>query len=103
MSLSRSLSLAGSFIGAVCNLAFALKLLALSRSLIWEGESESEWEGSSDTGVIDSVRLVGALLFAYFAAAAASCFIGFVGIAKVCTCSVPPFPLSHPPPGSGVA
>ena len=101
MSLSRSLSLSGSLAGAVCNLAFALRLLALSRSLGWE--SESEWEGSSDTGVIDSVRLVWALLFAYFAAAAASCFIGFVGIAKVCTCSVPPFPLSHPPPGSGVS
>ncbi|RPD67326.1 hypothetical protein L226DRAFT_133155 [Lentinus tigrinus ALCF2SS1-7] len=80
MSLSRSLSLAGSFVGAVCNLAFALRLLALSRSLGWE--SESEWEGSADTWAIDSVRLVWALLFAYFAAAAASCFIGFVGIAK---------------------
>ncbi|TFK93582.1 hypothetical protein K466DRAFT_478255 [Polyporus arcularius HHB13444] len=80
MSLSRSLSLAGSFAGAVCNLAFALRLLALSRSLGWE--TESEWEGSSDTRTIDYVRLVWALLFAYFAAAAASCFIGFVGIAK---------------------
>ncbi|KAI0698522.1 hypothetical protein C8T65DRAFT_10769 [Cerioporus squamosus] len=76
----RSLSLAGSLAGAVCNLAFALRLLALSRSLGWE--NESEWEGSTDTRAIDSVRLVWALLFAYFAAAAASCFIGFVGIAK---------------------
>ena len=84
MSLSRSLSLAGSFIGAVCNLAFALKLLALSRSLIWEGESESEWEGSFDLwAAADSVRIVWALLFAYFATAAAACFVGFVGIAKV--------------------
>ncbi|PIL37014.1 hypothetical protein GSI_00706 [Ganoderma sinense ZZ0214-1] len=80
MSLSRSLSLAGSLVGAVCNLAFALRLLALSRSLGWE--SESEWEGSTDAWAVDSVRVVWALLFAYFAAAAASCFIGFVGIAK---------------------
>ena len=81
MSLSRSLSLAGSLVGAVCNLAFALRLLALSRSLGWE--SESEWEGSTDAWAVDSVRVVWALLFAYFAAAAASCLIGFVGIAKV--------------------
>ncbi|KAJ8494439.1 hypothetical protein ONZ51_g2354 [Trametes cubensis] len=80
MSLSRSLSLAGSFAGAVCNLAFALRLLALSRSLGWE--SESEWESSIDVWAVDSVRLVWGLLFAYFAAAAASCFIGFIGIAK---------------------
>ncbi len=97
MSLSRSLSLAGSFAGAVCNLAFALRLLALSRSLGWE--TESEWEGSSDTRTIDYVRLVWALLFAYFAAAAASCFIGFVGIAKVCYRSVLPF-LHLPRPSS---
>ncbi|KAI0368119.1 hypothetical protein BV20DRAFT_928224, partial [Pilatotrama ljubarskyi] len=76
----RSLSLAGSLAGAVCNLAFALRLLALSRSLGWE--SESEWESSIDVWAVDSVRLVWALLFVYFAAAAASCFIGFVGIAK---------------------
>ncbi len=81
MSLSRSLSLAGSLVGAVCNLAFALRLLAFSRSLGWE--SENEWEGSTDPWAVDSVRVVWALLFAYFAAAAASCFIGFVGIAKV--------------------
>ncbi|KAI9001418.1 hypothetical protein BD414DRAFT_474566 [Trametes punicea] len=80
MSLSRSLSLAGSLAGALFNLAFALHLLALSRSLGWE--SESEWESSVDVWAVDSVRLVWGLLFAYFAAAAASCFIGFVGIAK---------------------
>ncbi|TBU49351.1 hypothetical protein BD309DRAFT_851654 [Dichomitus squalens] len=80
MSLSRSLSLAGSLLGAVCNLAFALRLLTLSRSLGWE--SESEWEGSVDVWAVDSVRLVWGLLFAYFAAAAASCSIGFIGIAK---------------------
>ncbi|KAI9066803.1 hypothetical protein FKP32DRAFT_341631 [Trametes sanguinea] len=76
----RSLSLAASLAGAVFNLAFALHLLTLSRSLGWE--SESEWESSIDVWAVDSVRLVWGLLFAYFAAAAASCFIGFVGIAK---------------------
>ncbi|KAH9918179.1 uncharacterized protein BXZ73DRAFT_92247 [Epithele typhae] len=76
----RSLSLAGSFIGALCNLAFALRLLTFSRSLILEGESE--WEGSGDVWAVDSVRVVWALLFAYFAAASTACFIGFVGIAK---------------------
>ncbi|KAI0751616.1 hypothetical protein C8Q80DRAFT_1158490 [Daedaleopsis nitida] len=80
MSLSRSLSLAGSLAGAVCNLAVTLRLLALSRSLGWE--SESEWEGSPDVWVVDSVRVVWGLLFAYFAAAATACFIGFVGLAK---------------------
>ena len=92
MSLSRSLSLAGSFAGAVCNLAFALRLLALSRSLGWE--SESEWESSIDVWAVDSVRLVWGLLFAYFAAAAASCFIGFIGIAKVCSFIAPRYVLS---------
>ncbi|KAI0772092.1 hypothetical protein BD413DRAFT_52927 [Trametes elegans] len=76
----KTLSLAGSLAGAVCNLAFALRLLAFSRSL--GGESESEWESSIDVWAVDSVRLVWGLLFFYFAAAAASCFIGFVGIAK---------------------
>ncbi|CDO71353.1 hypothetical protein BN946_scf184908.g111 [Trametes cinnabarina] len=80
MSFSRSLSLAASLAGAVFNLSFALRLLTLSRSLGWE--SESEWESSIDVWAVDSVRLVWALLFVYFAAAAASCFVGFVGIAK---------------------
>ncbi|KAI0824773.1 hypothetical protein BC628DRAFT_1304516, partial [Trametes gibbosa] len=77
---SRSLSLAGSLVGAVCNLAFALRLLALSRSL--GSDNESEWEGSIDVRAVDSVRLVWGLLFVYFAVAAASCTIGFIGIAK---------------------
>ena len=81
MSLSRNLSLAGSLVGALCNFAFAVRLLTMSRSLGWE--SESEWEGSGDVWAVDYVRVVWALLFAYFAAASASCFIGFVGIAKV--------------------
>ncbi len=85
MSFFRSISLAASLVGAVCNLALALRLLTLSHSLGWE--SESEWEGSVDVWAVDSVRIVWALLFAYFAAASASCFIGFVGIAKVCCLS----------------
>lgn len=85
MSLFRSLSLAGSLAGAVWNLAFALRLLALSRSL--GGENESEWESAIDVRAVDSVRLVWGLLFVYFAAASASCFIGFVGLAKVSPCS----------------
>ncbi|KAI0638034.1 hypothetical protein C8Q77DRAFT_406428 [Trametes polyzona] len=80
MSVSRSFSLAGSLVGALCNLAFALRLLALSRSL--GSESESEWESPLDVRAVDSVRLVWGLLFVYFAAAAASCSIGFIGIAK---------------------
>ncbi|OJT08000.1 hypothetical protein TRAPUB_1093 [Trametes pubescens] len=80
MSLFRSLSLAGSLAGAVWNLAFAVRLLALSRSL--GGENESEWESAIDVRAVDSVRLVWGLLFVYFAAASASCFIGFVGLAK---------------------
>ncbi|KAH9853642.1 hypothetical protein C2E23DRAFT_113262 [Lenzites betulinus] len=80
MSLFRSLSLAGSLVGALCNLAFALRLLALSRSL--GSENESEWEGSIDVWAVDSVRLVWGMLFVYFAVAAASCTIGFIGLAK---------------------
>ncbi|OBZ70104.1 hypothetical protein A0H81_09858 [Grifola frondosa] len=76
----RTVSLACSFVGALINLACAIRLLALWRSLGWE--IESEWEGSADVWMVDSVKMVWGLLSAYFAAAAASCFIGFVGIAK---------------------
>lgn len=102
MSLSRTLSLAASLFGTVVNLAFALRLNKVSSSLLWE--NESEWEGSPDIWLFgDSVKLIWTLLFAYFAVAAASCAIGFIGIVKVSridhmySCpGVTPLPAAHP-------
>ncbi|KAI0796806.1 hypothetical protein C8Q75DRAFT_742330 [Abortiporus biennis] len=78
--VSRSISLAASFVSVIFNLVLAVRLLALWRSLRWE--SESEWEGSTDTWRIDPVKLVWGLLSAYFAAAGAASVVGFVGIAR---------------------
>lgn len=77
--LARSVSIAASFAGAVFNLVFAVRLLALWRSLGWE--SESEWE-ASDVWRVDSVKIVWGLLSTYFAAASLACFVGFVGLTK---------------------
>ncbi|KAH9951718.1 hypothetical protein B0H21DRAFT_684433 [Amylocystis lapponica] len=76
----RSLTLTCALVCTVCNSFFAVRLLALWRSLGWE--SESEWEGSIDVWRVDSVKIVWGLLFSYFAAAAVACFIGFYGVVK---------------------
>ena len=85
--LDRSVSLAASIAGALFNYALAIRLLASWRSLGWD--SESEWEGSGDVWALDSIKLIWGLLSAYFAAAAVACFLGFIGIAKVCSAPCP--------------
>jgi len=77
---NRSVSVAASLAGALFNFIFAVRLLALWRSLGWE--SETEWEGSGDVWRVDSVKIIWGLLSTYFAAAALACFVGFVGLTK---------------------
>lgn len=77
---SRSISLVVALIGAVLNIAIAVRLLALWGSLRWE--QESEWEGSPDSWRIDPVKLIWGLLSIYFAAAATASTVGFIGIAR---------------------
>ncbi|KAG2369813.1 hypothetical protein BDR07DRAFT_1323292 [Suillus spraguei] len=76
----RTTSLAVSLFGAVCNFALAARLLGTWRSFKWE--PESEWESSEYSISKDGVRLVWALLCAYFAAASAICFFGLAGIVR---------------------
>ncbi|KAG2156421.1 hypothetical protein DEU56DRAFT_723733 [Suillus clintonianus] len=77
---NRTTSLAISLFGAVFNFALAARLLGTWRSFKWE--SESEWESSEYSISKDGVRLVWALLCAYFAAASAICFFGLAGIIR---------------------
>ncbi|KAG1892083.1 hypothetical protein F4604DRAFT_6991 [Suillus subluteus] len=76
----RSTSLAVSFFGAVFNFAVAVRLLGAWRLFKWD--PESEWESSEYSISRDGVRLVWALLCAYFAAASTICFIGVAGIVR---------------------
>ncbi|KAG1735051.1 hypothetical protein EDB19DRAFT_1127528 [Suillus lakei] len=76
----RTTSLAISLFGAVFNFALAARLLGAWRSFKWE--PESEWESSEYSISKDGVRLVWALLCAYFAAASAICFFGLAGIVR---------------------
>lgn len=78
--VTRTTSLAVSLFGAVCNFALAARLLGAWRSFKWE--PESEWESSEYSISKDGVRLVWALLCAYFAAASAICFFGLAGIVR---------------------
>ncbi len=73
----RSISLAASLGGALLNVGLAVKVLASSRSLRWDLDSEA------DALRVDAVKLVWGLLALYFAAAATASTIGFVGIARV--------------------
>ena len=77
-------------LGAAINFVLAAQLLSFSRALKWE--PDSEWEGATDGWRIDSVRLVWALLSAYFAISFVACCVGVVGVIKVRL----PFP--HYPP-----
>ncbi|THG97615.1 hypothetical protein EW026_g4410, partial [Hermanssonia centrifuga] len=72
----RSISLAASLGGALLNVGLAVKVLASSRSLRWDLDSEA------DALRVDAVKLVWGLLALYFAAAATASTIGFVGIAR---------------------
>ncbi|KAG1782936.1 hypothetical protein EV702DRAFT_1176229 [Suillus placidus] len=76
----RTTSLAISLFGAVFNFALAARLLGAWRSFKWE--PESEWESSEYSISKDGVRIVWALLCAYFAAASAICFFGLAGIVR---------------------
>ncbi|KAF8530903.1 hypothetical protein JB92DRAFT_3081075 [Gautieria morchelliformis] len=78
-SYSRTATLALAFCGTFLNLAAALRLLSLWKSLRWE--SDSEWE-ASEKYRLDAVRIVWCLLSAYFSVAAAACLVGLVGVVK---------------------
>jgi len=80
MAWARTASLVITLLGAIFNVALAVQVLTLWRSIKWE--PESEWEGSVDVWKIDGVKLVWGLLTAYFAAAATACLVGFLGIVK---------------------
>lgn len=77
---ARTASLVISLLGAIFNFTFAVQVLALWRNIRWE--PESEWEGAADRWRVDGVKLVWALLSAYFAAAATACLVGFYGFVK---------------------
>lgn len=84
--LHTSATVATAFIGAVSNIALAIYLFGVWRSLAWE--PGSEWEGFRFSLSRDGARLICGLFSAYFAAASAICVFGLVGIIKV------PFSLS---------
>jgi hypothetical protein len=75
---NRSAAIAITLFGSIVNFFLAIQVLTIWRSVKWE--PESEWEGSSDPWKLDGVKIVGALLAAYFAAAAVVSFLGFIGI-----------------------
>ncbi|KAJ8596713.1 hypothetical protein M405DRAFT_757099 [Rhizopogon salebrosus TDB-379] len=77
---NRTTSLVISSFGAVFNFVLAARLLGTWQSFRWE--PESEWESSEYSISRDGVRLVWALLCAYFAAASAICFFGLAGIVR---------------------
>ncbi|KAI0053612.1 hypothetical protein FA95DRAFT_1600757 [Auriscalpium vulgare] len=77
---NRNAALISSLAGACINFALTVQFFTLWRSFRWE--AESEWEGSVDLWVVNSVRLVGTLSLAYVATAAVASVIGFVGIIK---------------------
>lgn len=78
--VTRNTSLAVSFFGAVINFVIAARLVGAWRSFKWD--PESEWESSEYSISRDGVRLVWALLCAYFTAASTICFIGLAGIVR---------------------
>lgn len=77
---SRTVSLVISLVGIFTHFCLALKLYFVCLS--WKSEHESEWEGSSVSWSRDSLTLLWTLLSCYFAAAAASALVGFIGIYK---------------------
>ena len=81
MKSYRSASAATAFVGAVSNVALAVYLFGVWRSLAWE--PGSEWEGSRFSLSRDGARLVCGLFSAYFAAASAICVFGLAGITRV--------------------
>lgn len=77
----RPASVTTAFIGAVSNIALAVYLVGVWRSLAWE--PGSEWEGLRFSLSKDGASLICGLFSAYFAAASAICVFGLVGIVKV--------------------
>ncbi|KAF8592762.1 hypothetical protein K439DRAFT_1626101 [Ramaria rubella] len=75
----RTATLVLALCGTFLNLAAAVQLLSLWRSLKWE--SDSEWEGSEKYR-LDGVRIVWCLLSAYFSVAAIACLVGLIGVVK---------------------
>ena len=80
-SLSRTVSLIISVLGALANIILAVQLVSLWRSFKWD--TESEWEGTADHWTTDGIKLVVSLSVAYFAIAAVASIVGFIGIIKV--------------------
>ncbi|KAI5893654.1 uncharacterized protein SCHCODRAFT_02622404 [Schizophyllum commune H4-8] len=76
----RTASLAITLSGAAVHAALAIQVVALWRSLKWE--PESEWESAHDEWRVDSIKVLWALLSAYFASSAVVSALGFYGIAK---------------------
>ena len=77
----RTASLAITLSGAAVHAALAIQVVALWRSPKWE--PESEWESAHDEWRVDSIKVLWALLSAYFASSAVVSALGFYGIAKV--------------------
>jgi hypothetical protein len=93
--VNRTASLIVSFLGGFFNFAVAIWLLTAWRSIKWE--PESEWESAITLLKIDGLKLIWGLLAAYFATAAAVCFVGLLGSIKVRYTPSPPLlaPLTH--------
>ena len=79
--LHRIAALVVSFSGAILNLVFAARLLTLCHSFRWDVESEWDWLG--DKWRVGGVKVVWALLCAYFSLASAVSAAGLAGVIKV--------------------
>ncbi|KAL0573292.1 hypothetical protein V5O48_008655 [Marasmius crinis-equi] len=81
---ARSASFAITLLGSIVNTSFTFQLLAAWNSLEdKEPETnETEWDSLWFSRRLDGVHLVGGLLLAYFASAAAASIVGFVGTVK---------------------
>ncbi len=69
------------FFGLLTNLIAAAQFITLWHNFKWELDSEWEWLG--DRWRLDGLRIVGGLLCAYFASAAAISAVGLAGVIKV--------------------
>ncbi|TFL05839.1 hypothetical protein BDV98DRAFT_560712 [Pterulicium gracile] len=68
--------------GLLFNFGLAVNLIAASRSLRWEPESEWDSEGGQTVWRFQGVNLAWGMLSLYFASSAAVCCIGLYGIIK---------------------